>query len=154
MAQVFRAQTTGTTQGLFKGGSPRKGWENYTECNGFDYTVDSPFDANRGAYTGKRRHGPVTLRAQVDKSGPQYLTAVVTNEVLKTVKIDFFMNNPAGKETNFYSVVLTNAAVVSARTYTDEYPTHQDATGLREIIETKFSFHMIAVPWKDGWLAA
>jgi len=153
MAQKFRIKSEGVKQGPFKGGSPRKGWEDCSECFGFDYEVNAPFDANHGQYSGKRRHQPVTIRKEVDKASPLYLTALCNNETMKTIKIDFFRPSKDGKETNYYSIVLTNAAVVGVRTFTAQDSTHSEGRDTFDQEEIKFAFQKIDVTFNDGGIS-
>jgi type VI secretion system secreted protein Hcp len=151
MAQISRMTTKGMKTGAFKGGSTRKGWENTTEFHGFDYVVSTAFDANRGSSSGKRRHDPVTVVAQIDKATPLYWNSLVTNEVLTTVKLDFFKPKPGGSsEENYYTVTLTNATITSCRQFTEKESTHSESTDTYEQFEVKFAFQKIDVTWLDG----
>jgi type VI secretion system secreted protein Hcp len=150
MAQIFRIAATGKKQGQFKGGSTRKGWENTTELHGFEYLATNAADANRGTYGSNRRHEPVVVVGQIDKATPQYWIALTTTETLTTVKIDFFRPSPDGKITNFYTIQLTNAAVVGVRHFTEKESTHAEEHDILEQVEIKFAFQKIDVTWIDG----
>jgi type VI secretion system secreted protein Hcp len=101
----------GVKTGQFKGGALTKGNENKIECIGFSYSVSSPHDAASGRVTGKRVEQPVRIIKSFDSSTPQLLQALYTNEVLKTVTIEFYKRSAAGLETPFYTITLTNATV-------------------------------------------
>ena len=150
MAQKQRMYVEGVKQGKFPGGSIRKGWEGASETFGFDYLVEAPFDANLGTHSGKRRHKPVLIRKEVDKASPMFLTALCNNETIKTVKIDFFRPSKDGKETNHYTVLLTNAAVVSMRTFLGMDATHSETRDTFEQEEIQFSFAQIDITWQEG----
>src|ERR1700722_16888237 len=155
MAQISRMTTKGMKTGAFKGGSPRKGWENTTEVHGFDYGVTAASDANRGTSSTTRQPQPVTVVAQIDKATPLYWNSLVTNEVLNSVKIDFFKPKPGGSsEENYYTVLLTNATIVSVRQFTEKDSTHTDSTDTYEQFEVKFAFQNMDVTWLDGGITA
>ena len=104
---------TGATTGKFKGGTTSKGNEGKIECTGFRYSVSSAHDAASGQPTGRRTQEPVTIIKQFDSSTPQLLQALYTNEVLRTVVIEFYKKSPTGTEVLFYTMTLTNATISS-----------------------------------------
>ena len=101
----------GAKTGAFKGSAITTGNEGKIECIGFSYSVSSPHDAASGQATGKRVEQPVRIIKSFDSSTPQLLQALYTNEVLKTVTIEFYKKSATGMETLFYTVTLTNATV-------------------------------------------
>jgi len=109
MAYHFYVATEGTKQGQFKGGSPRKGWEDASEVFGFDYKVEAPLDANQGMASGKRQHSPITVRKEVDSASPKLLQALCTNEAFKEVHIHYW----CGRQRHILK--LTNATISSIK---------------------------------------
>jgi type VI secretion system secreted protein Hcp len=101
----------GAKTGQFKGGSMTRGNENKIECIGFNYAVSSPHDVASGQPTGRRTEQPVRIIKPFDASTPQLLQALYTNEVLKTVTIEFYKRAANGMETPFYTIKLTNATI-------------------------------------------
>ena len=104
---------TAATAGKLKGGAVSKGNEGKIECTGFRYSVSSAHDPATGQLTGRRTQQPVTIIKQFDSSTPQLLQALYTNEVLKTIVIEFYKRSPTGTEVLFYTVTLTNATISS-----------------------------------------
>lgn len=154
MAFQFYVTIEGTKQGKFKGGgrgSKIVGLE-------FSYEVTSPRDAASGQPSGKRQHHPVVITKEWDASTPQIFQALVTNEVLKSVVLEFIRTAPQGKEEVFYTVTLTNGAVADVRQFFQgEAPPGQPA-GPRDLEDVSFTFQKIElenVPGKtvavDDW---
>lgn len=110
-AQLITLSAEGTKQGKFKGESTKAKFNDRIELTGFIQEVASPRDAASGMASGKRVHQPILLLKQSGASSPQFFQALTTNEVLKTVVIDFYKTDATGKEINYYTVTLTNAAV-------------------------------------------
>jgi type VI secretion system Hcp family effector len=79
----------GAKQGKITGGSRHqgKGWRDASECFGFDYTVEAPFDSNSVSLSGKRQHSPVVVRKKKDLASPKLALAWKMNEILQDVKI-------------------------------------------------------------------
>ena len=109
----------GHKQGSFKGednAGPKK--LGIITVVGYRYEVSSPRDAASGLPTGKRQHKPVVITHEVAGSSPQFLNALVTNEILDEVVINFFRTERTGQEVNYYTVKLTDATVSEDKQYT------------------------------------
>ena len=107
--------TKGQKQGEFKADVAKSGkglTEKMIIIHSFDYGVKSPLDISSGHSMGKRQHKPVTLTKNPGPSTINFLTAICTNEVLPSVKVEFMV--PEGNELKpQFTVELTNASVVS-----------------------------------------
>ena len=73
-----------------------------------------PFDPASGQITGRRQHSPVTIVKELDKSSPQFFTAAVTNETLRTVTCTLY-RSAGGAMHAYYKIVLTNASIVEIK---------------------------------------
>ena len=73
-----------------------------------------PFDPASGQITGRRQHSPVIIVKELDKSSPQFFTAAVTNETLRTVTCTLYRNS-GGAMHAYYKIVLTNASIVEIK---------------------------------------
>lgn len=108
---------TGQKTGVFKGDSTQKGHEDEILVSSYLFEVTAPHDPASGQATGKRVYKPITITKQLNSSSPQILNALVTNENLKTVVIDFFKTDKTGKEFIYYRVTLTDARITSDKQY-------------------------------------
>jgi type VI secretion system secreted protein Hcp len=110
----------GTRQGVFKGEG--NGARNRDKLIGLDFAYEllSPRDAATGQATGRRQHKPVVITKEVGAASPQLFSAAATNEVLKTVTIEFLGRNPNGEEFVTYSIKLTNATIAVLRQFQAE----------------------------------
>lgn len=152
-AQTVIAYVTidGMKTGQFKGSAMTKGQENKIECIGFSYAVTSPHDMASGQVTGKRVQQPVKIIKPLDASTPQLLQSLYTNEVLKTVTIEFYKRAATGIETSFYTIRLTNATI-SALVQTGGTASEKVSTVPTE--EVSFVFQKIEVTNTAGKTSA
>ena len=106
----------GTKQGKFKGEQSfsKLGKDKVTVVR-FASGVVSPRDVATGQASGKRRYEPIEFTKELGGSSPQFLQALTSNEVLKTVLFEFVRTNASGAEEVHYTIKLTNASVASSR---------------------------------------
>jgi len=110
---------TGQKTGVFKGDSMQKGHADQIVLSSYLFQVSSPRDPATGLPTGRRVYQPLTVTKQLNQSSPQILNALVTNENLKTVVINFYETTRMGTEVNYYRVTLTNANISAAKQFTN-----------------------------------
>lgn len=91
-------------QGVLKGDSPRPGFQDKTEVYSYAYAVN--------VVSGNRQHGPVKVVKRVGPATPQLFQALVNNEILKSVVIDFIETNASGQEFVANTVRLGSARVI------------------------------------------
>lgn len=111
MAYEFYVTVEGTRQGAFKGESVRENHAAKIAGLSYRHEITSPRDIATGQASGKRQHGPVTIMKEWGAASPQLFQALVTNEVLKSVLIEFFHTTPEGAEECYHTVKLVNATV-------------------------------------------
>jgi type VI secretion system secreted protein Hcp len=109
-AEIF-VTVRGQRQGVIRGDSTIKGHENQIVASSFDYDVKSPRDPATGLATGKRQHSPITLRLNSGAASVHLFQALVTNENLTSVVIDFVAASDVGGLVSLKRVTLTNAAL-------------------------------------------
>jgi type VI secretion system secreted protein Hcp len=107
----------GTKTGAFKGSATIKGRQGQIECIGFTYAVTSPHDANTGQTSGRRQESPFVIVKHIDGASPELLQAAYTNEVLKTVTIEFTRGGGSGKNDIYQSIRLTNVTISRVSQY-------------------------------------
>jgi type VI secretion system secreted protein Hcp len=146
---------TGKAQGAIKGNVTAKGREGAIALLSVAYGISSPFDPATGQTSGKRQHKPIVVTKAIDEASPTLLKALVTNEVLTTVKIEFWRSAPEAAA-SYYSIALTNAIVsdVTLNSSASEATTN-------EIEQLQFVYQKIAWTWtasgtsaQDDWNAA
>jgi type VI secretion system secreted protein Hcp len=103
----------GTKQGKFTAEGTGAKFAGKIELAGYIQEITSPRDAASGLATGRRTHQPVTLLKVAGGSSPQFVSAISTNEILKTVLIEFYRPHPSGNGTEIiaYTVLLENVTV-------------------------------------------
>lgn len=110
---------SGEKQGQIKGGVIQKGKEGSIAVYQLRHEITSPRDAASGQATGKRIHKPLVITKEIDMASVKLLNALVTNENLKQVVINFWQPGSTGTkgvsgiETNYYRISLTNAAIAN-----------------------------------------
>lgn len=109
----------GQKQGAFKGDdfAIGKNAAGLITVLAFSAELNSPRDPASGLPTGKRIWKPVVATHLLGGSSPQFMGAAAENENLKSVTINFYHSDKAGKEINYYRVTLTNASTSDVRQY-------------------------------------
>lgn len=104
---------TGETQGQIQGSVDQAGREGSIQVVEFAHNVSQSIDSANGLPSGKRQHRPVRITKPVDKASPLLANALINNENLTSVRIDFWRLKSNGAEEQFYTVELVNARVTS-----------------------------------------
>jgi type VI secretion system secreted protein Hcp len=133
----FYVKVHGSTQGDFHGESSnaqRTGWIDGVD---FELQVTSPIDSATGQPTGKRQWSPVIFTKKWGAASPQFLQALVTDEVLDSVVFEFQSVHADGTEGTYYVVQLANASMAGDRQATASSP-GETATNALERIELTF----------------
>jgi len=139
----------GTRQGKFKGESLRPNAADRIEALSVSYEVQSQHDLATGQASGKRQHKPLSITKEWGAASPQLFQALVTNEVLKTVVIEFIGVARDGRPEVAHSIRLTNATVSHMREFTEK-----EQAGLRPLEEVSFTFQRIEITNNRGHTTA
>jgi type VI secretion system secreted protein Hcp len=134
----------GSKQGQFKGDNPSGKMIGLS----FETEIISPRDQATGQASGKRQHKPVQIIKAWGPASPQFYEAVVHNEVLTSVLLEFVQTTPQGIEQVFYTINLTNAEVSGFRQFTGPLP--GSTTDLHELEEIEFVFQKIEIKHVTG----
>lgn len=145
---VAYLQVKGQKLGVIKGGSPAPKRQDWIDVLGFDYGVKAPRDLATGLATGKRQHQPLKITKALDKSTPLLFQALVTNEVLSEVTLEFVRTQPDGTEAVVYRIKLTNAGLSEIHQY------DEGRAGQQPYEELSFVFQKIDLTWVDGAITA
>ncbi|MBD1842626.1 type VI secretion system tube protein Hcp [Cyanobacteria bacterium FACHB-63] len=145
MADEFYVSIEGTKQGKFKGESFKEAHKEKIRGLGFSYEVKSPHDTATGQPRGKRQHTPITITKPWGAATPQIFQALVTNEVLKRVVIEFVHTTPEGAEEIYHRITLSEAAIVQLKQYTQSATTLEQGVldEKSELEDVSFSFKRI-----------
>jgi type VI secretion system secreted protein Hcp len=161
MAYEFYATVEGTKQGKFKGESPREVHKEKFACLAVNYLVQSPRDIATGQASGKRQHNPVEIVKEWGAATPQLFQACVTNEVLKSVLLEFIKTDPSGQEVVYHTIKLTNATISKVQYFSageggegGETAKHTSEIDTHEQERISFTFQKIEVESKTGKTAA
>jgi type VI secretion system secreted protein Hcp len=115
--EIFIA-VEGTKQGKFKGESQVTPFKDQSRVLKFSYSAVSPRDISTGQASGRRQHKPIVITREPGAASPQFFTALVTNEVLKSVVIQFVRGNVASGINEVQQIIrLTNASISDFRQY-------------------------------------
>jgi type VI secretion system secreted protein Hcp len=145
MAAIAYLTVHGQKQGDIKGGATEKGREGSIPLISVAYEVDAPFDSATGRASGKRVHKPITIVKVIDQASPRLLEALVTNEVLTSVKIEFWRPVPEATAP-YFVIMLTNAALAGIALA----PSSEDASNEHERVQLTYQ----SVSAKDDWVAS
>lgn len=141
-ARIF-VTIEGQAQGKFKAeGGPQ--FHDRIPVLRFSYEVVSPRDAASGLLTGRRQHKPVTIVKEWSAASTQIFQAVVNNETLKSVLIEFYRPNQSGQEEVVATVRLTDAAIARFTSLVSD-PALGDAAAGRLVEHVEFTFKKIEI---------
>jgi type VI secretion system secreted protein Hcp len=98
--------------------------------------------------TGKRQHRPLIVTKPLDRASPALRQVLTTNEVLTEVGLLFYKADPAGHESQFFTIKLTNAVVTSIEL---EMPNsrHPDTMTLETCEQVAFVYQKIEWTWTE-----
>ncbi len=132
----------GTKQGKFKGESAAKLFKDQSRVLKFSYSVVSPRDVSTGLARGKRQHRALVITKEPGAASPQFFKALVTNELLKSVVIQFWRANVSGVSEVQQIITLTDASISDFRQYLGD-----DGRWLEDVA---FTFQQIQIENKPG----
>lgn len=137
---------TGEQQGQIKGSVTQAGKVDQMQVLQSSHEIVSPRDPASGIPTGKRQHKPFTITKPIDKATPLLLKALVTNETLTQVVINYWRPGPGGTEQLAFSVTLTGARIVNH--VIKQLPTYDPANvPVPELEEVQFVYDKITWTW-------
>ncbi len=145
-----------TKQGQFKGeGIQTARKDKWMPVLSFDMEVVSPRDVATGQASGKRQWRPVKVVKEWGAASPQALLACSTNEVLKSVTVEFTKTNANGQEYVYQTLKLTNGTISNIRRFTgagnsESSSRHTSANDTMELEEWSMTFQTIEVDDTDG----
>jgi type VI secretion system secreted protein Hcp len=140
---------TGEKQQKIKGSSEVQGHKEKILVQGVEHLIDIPKSQQTGLPVGKRIHQGMTLTKEVDMSSPLLFQALNEGEQLKEVVLQFYRITKEGKEENYYSIKLENAALVSIRTWVPNVllPDFKQMGHMEDVVMT---YRKITWTWHDG----
>lgn len=141
----------GIKQGEIKGSANQPGLTGVILVLGFEHGLQSPRDPGSGLPTGRRHHQQVLIQKEVDRSTPQLLQALVTNEVMQEWELCFWQTMTAERLQEVYSVRLFGAQILSSSSVLQEGRLLERVSfGYRTIQWTYTSGNIVAM---DDWQA-
>lgn len=149
-AATLYATIDGTKQGKLKGDALGSAHNGQIPVLRFSYAATSPHDATTGQATGKHPRGALILTREIDAASVQLFEAFSTNEVLKTVTLEFYRASPAGKEELYYTIHLTNATISAIHLYTEAPPAGQPNAAGAELEDISLTFQSMEVESRFG----
>ncbi|MEA2711220.1 MAG: type secretion system secreted protein Hcp [Phycisphaerales bacterium] len=102
-----------TKQGMLKGDSAGK-----IEAMAVALESKSPTDAATGQHSGKVQNSALKITKAIDGASPQIFQALISNEVLKKVTIEFYSTSANGEELLDQTILLQDAGISELRQYT------------------------------------
>jgi type VI secretion system secreted protein Hcp len=122
----------GSKQGKFKGSTHIKGREDAIAISNYRLSVSAPHDVASGQASGKRQYQAISFKKDVDAASPQFMQALTSNEVLKTVTIQFYKASANGDEQLYQTVKLENATLKS---WTQDFEDDHDLETVELVFE-------------------
>lgn len=107
-----------------------------------------------GMSTGRRQHQPFTIKKIVGGASPQFMQAMINNELLKKVVIEFRGINEYGEEGVIYKITLENARVSSFKQSTEVTETGGKSPKIALVDDIKLVYQKINVEAASGQTTA
>jgi type VI secretion system secreted protein Hcp len=150
---------TGAAQGQIKGSVTQKGREGAIAVIATAHELNVPVDAATGRASGKRQHKPFVITKELDKSSVPLRAALVQNETLSEVVVQYYAPSKvgavagAGAEALYLTVKLHKARITNIRHImpNNKNPELQKLAAYEEI---SFAYEDISWEWADGGLKA
>jgi type VI secretion system secreted protein Hcp len=153
VAQNAMLRVVGAKQGEIKGSVTQKGREGRIAVIAVSHEIVTPRDMASGQATGKRQHQPVVITKELDRATVPLRQMLVGNEPVKECELQFWRPSPTGGETQYFTIRLTNAAIVSIDMEMANNK-HADLAGLETFEQVAFTYGRIEWMWTDGSLGA
>ncbi len=152
MALNAYLKVTGEEQGDIKGSATVKGREGRIVVIACSHDIDSVRDPESGLATGRRRHTPLILTKELDRSSVPLRQALVANETLTFWELQFWRAMTRGTEKQHFTIRLLNARVdsLSIELANTRNP---ETSKLPEMERVAFSYEKIEWIWTDGLVA-
>ena len=135
-----------------EGSCTQEGREGSVTILEMDHLVEINVDVKDATATGTRRHGAVSLIANIDKATPLLEECVCTSKTIPTVKLEFWNINEEGREVNYYNILMEKVRIVKSRTY---FPNVDDqaTTAYKHMKKYDMRYDKITWEFTDGNLS-
>jgi type VI secretion system secreted protein Hcp len=150
----FYISIKGQKQGQIKGDVTQKGRENTIMGISYSHDILSPRDPASGLPSGRRQHKPITVRMEWGSQTPLLFSAMVNNENLAEVKMEFYRPQltaatGVGQEVQFMTITLTNANIASIH-YGMENNKNPELMKYAEYEDISFTYQKITITYTKG----
>jgi len=135
----------GHNQGQFAGDGSDPKNKNRMLISSFSMSAASPHDPATGRASGKRQWKPVVVQKLWSAASLQIYQALVTNETLTSVLIEFVAVSQEAEQLD-HSISLSNASI----TEVSEIPSSTQSPIGNELEEVSFIFQKIEIKDKSG----
>ena len=153
MALNAYLKLTGQKSGEINGSNTKKGRIGSIAVIAYDHQVVSPRDPASGLPTGQRIHHPLLITKEVDAASPLLWNILCTNENITEWELRFWQPAQGGNETQFYTIILTNANIASMRMLMPDNKIKETAA-LKEREEIAFTYQKIEWRYESGDITA
>ena len=148
MALNAYLKLAGEKQGEIKGSTTLRGREGLIMVIAYNHDVTIPIDVVSGLPSGKRKHTPLVILKEIDKSSPSLMTMLIKNENIKQWELRFWQPSFSGTEVQHFTIQLQNASIVDIRQemLNNKYPENSQH---REREFVSFRYQKISWTWEE-----
>lgn len=153
MALNAYMRLTGEAQGEIKGSVTKAGREDSVMVVACSHEIDSPRDPASGLPMGKRQHKPLVITKEIDRSTPLLMNALVNNENISELTLEFWKPSRSGKEEQYFTIELVNAHIANIR---QEMLDNRVPENMRLAVteHVSFVYQKIIKTYMDGGISA
>ena len=108
--------------GTIRGSVDITGREGSIEIHGLHHGITLPTDNATGKATAPRDHAPFLFSKEIDASSPYLYKSVTTGQKLQSAEVKFYRINDAGREVEYFIVLMEGVRIASRSKAWDHYP--------------------------------
>ena len=140
---------TGEVQGEIEGSCDLDNREGTILVQAFDHVVEIPTD-DRGIASGRRKHSPISITKEIDRSTPMLYQALCTGELLTSVILDWYRIDGTGEDELYYTMELENAMITRIHPWVPNV-LDRSTENLRHMEDVSIAYESIIWTWEpDG----
>jgi len=134
---------TGQQQGNIVGSSIDPNNHNAIGVIFVSHSITVPTDIATGQASGKRQHTPILIMMHIDQATPKLYQALVTNENLPTVELDYWKTNNGSPSSMYFVIKLTNARITSMNLTNQNSADNPNSDRNAEYLQVSFTYQKI-----------
>jgi type VI secretion system secreted protein Hcp len=129
------------------------GREGTIEVFSFGHNLVMPTDPASGLPTGVKRHSPLKILKEIDKSSPLLYRVLVMNQTMGRFILRFYRMGATGREEQYFTIQLENARITGITpSFPASFLIQNEPYGHMETVS--FVYQRITWTWEEGGITS